>query len=190
MSLEDFISFSIRGKDEKRKKYKIRKTDEFSKAINRYTESMNQQNKNTNIYNLYFDGAIVDGTNTPLQLGLEDEDILDAKEIEMPNTYVEKIPSNSSTSFTVAQNDTSGKITVQVRFKNKYNKKFLIRKADKMQVLFDAVKNKMGEDKESQSIDLPLDLSSIKFKFDGLVLNPNTTAMEQDMEDMDIIDVD
>ena len=59
-----------------------------------------------------------------------------------------------------------------------------------MQVLFDVVKNKLGEDKESLSIDLPSDLSSIKFKFDGLVLSPNTTAMEQDMEDMDIIDVD
>merc|ERR1712146_844253 len=173
------------------KKYKIRKTDPFSKAISRYTESMNNENKNTNIYHLYFDGSLIDGTKTPLQLGLEDDDILDAKEIEMPNTFVVKTQPTTISSFQSNQNtDISTNITLQVRFKNKFKKNFAIKKTDKMHILFQAFKNNLIQEQKNGSKDLPSDVEGIKFKFDGLILNTNTTPMEQDMEDMDIIDAE
>mmetsp|Transcript_24486 Transcript_24486/g.36762 ORF Transcript_24486/g.36762 Transcript_24486/m.36762 type:complete len:131 (-) Transcript_24486:544-936(-) len=111
-----------------------------------------------------FDGMELNPSQSPLDLDMEDGDILDAIILEAVDEKTVPIPEQK-------------KITLIIRQKSEGEKKYKVAINTRLGTALDVYCNAIGAGRET-----------VKFQFDGMDLDPSQSPLDLDMEDGDIVD--
>mmetsp|Transcript_49432 Transcript_49432/g.84994 ORF Transcript_49432/g.84994 Transcript_49432/m.84994 type:complete len:131 (+) Transcript_49432:901-1293(+) len=111
-----------------------------------------------------FDGMELNPSQSPLDLDMEDGDILDAIIQEAVDEKTVPIPEQK-------------KITLIIRQKSEGEKKYKVAINTRLGTALDVYCNAIGAGRET-----------VKFQFDGMDLDPSQSPLDLDMEDGDIVD--
>ncbi|KAM9959552.1 hypothetical protein ACTFIR_000633 [Dictyostelium discoideum] len=180
--INDPVPIFIKCTGEETQKFIFYYDTPIQKLVDLYCSQKNLD-VNTAQFKLY--GLMLDSSKTPRELQLLDDDTLEVgikitKPVNLPPELTSTTTTTTTTTTTAAPiDDGTPKVFLQVRYENNVHK-FRIGMADPFSKLVTALTKK---------IDTPIpDGKKIVLKFDGVILNPNTTPEDEDMEDEFLID--
>jgi len=145
--------------------FKIKATTKFSKVFNAYAQRKGIESTSIRFR---FDGNAIAGEQTPGDLDMEDDDVIDCM-LEQVGGMSDDVKPEEGTKAEA--------ITVKVKDQQGEETHFKIKSTTKFSKVFNAYAQRKG-----------VDPNSLRFMFDGSHIQAEQTPGELDMEDEDVID--
>jgi len=150
-------------------KFKVKKNMIFDKLYDAYSKRRGMDRK---LLTLNFDGLPLSVAQTPEELDMDNEDLIDA-------SYTGKIQAPGKVEVEISDDEETGQqVRIHVRLTSDNSiEKFQVQKDMEFKKLYEAYAKKKGVPRKK-----------LKLEFDGLMIGDNETPEALDMDDEDLID--
>merc|ERR1712146_262410 len=159
------ITIKVKDQQGEETHFKIKTTTKFHKVFNAYSQ---RKGVDPASIRFAFDGQHINPEQTPADIDMEDEDVIDCMLQQL---------GGMSDGVKPEEGAKGEAITIKVKDQNGEETHFKIKTTTKFHKVLNAYSQRKG-----------VDAASIRFTFDGQRIRPEQTPAEYEMEDEDVID--